>query len=174
MNNTFDKTTKRRLGREGEHPRGDLGQLIILAVFLTVWIADSFLFGITTAWASAVPLAARLAVSGFFLLAAFDLSRRGHVVLHEKIVREDRLVKDGIFGRVRHPLYLGALLFYAALTIGTLSLISFATLAGIFLFYNAIASYEESYLVHKHGDEYLEYKRKVPKWRPLLSPARFD
>ena len=48
MNNTFDKTTKRRLGREGEHPRGDLGQLIILAVFLTVWIADSFLFGITT------------------------------------------------------------------------------------------------------------------------------
>ena len=40
MNNTFDKTTKRRLGREGEHPRGDLGQLIILAVFLTVWIAD--------------------------------------------------------------------------------------------------------------------------------------
>jgi protein-S-isoprenylcysteine O-methyltransferase Ste14 len=174
MNNTVDKIARRRLGREGEHPRGDLGQLVLLAVFLAIWIADSFVFRMTTIWAPAVPLAARLAASGLILLAAFDLARRGHVVLHEETVREGRLVRDGIFGRVRHPLYLAALLFYAGMAVGTVSLLCFAALAGIFLFYNGIASYEESFLLRKHGDEYREYRRKVPKWIPRLRPARFD
>jgi hypothetical protein len=32
------------IGRQGEHPYGDLGQIIFLLGFLIIWILDSFVF----------------------------------------------------------------------------------------------------------------------------------
>jgi protein-S-isoprenylcysteine O-methyltransferase Ste14 len=162
------------LGRDGEHPRGDLGQIILLAVFLTVWILDSFVFGFSTVPARAVPLAVRLAAAGLLFIASAGLAQKGHMVISEESLRRSRLVKDGIFARVRHPLYLAALLFYVSLAVSTASLIGMALFGGVFAFYNFIAAYEERILLDKYGDEYREYRRRVPKWIPRLRPAGFD
>ena len=69
---------------------------------------------------------------------------------------------------MRHPLYLGSILFYAGLTVSTLSLLSIAILVVIVIFYDSIASYEEKLMEMKFGEEYVSYRRKTGKWLPRI------
>ncbi|MDP2815153.1 MAG: isoprenylcysteine carboxylmethyltransferase family protein, partial [Rectinemataceae bacterium] len=143
--------------KNGEHPFGDAGQLILLGVFLIVWIGDSFFLHKSTFLSDYVPLYIRLVILGLTLAAAMYLFRSGHVVVsHEQ--RPNSVVATGSFLYVRHPLYLASILTYLGLTVSTASLFSLALLAGIFVFYNYIASYEEELLETKFGDEYRKYK----------------
>ncbi len=174
MNPTESRQARHRFGREGEHPLGDLGQLILLVVFLAVWAVDSFVLRFSTAPLPAVTLGIRLGIAGLLFIAALRLAHKGHIVISEEVLRRGSLVKDGAFARVRHPLYLASILFYVSLVISTLSLVSAAFLGGIAVFYDAIASYEEKTLLRKHGDEYRVYKQRVPKWIPRIRPATFD
>lgn len=174
MNATQPRPARPRFGREGEHPRGDLGQLILLAVFLAVWILDSFVLGFSTLRASILPLVIRLALAGVLFLGSLALAHKGHLVVSDEVRREGRLVREGPFARVRHPLYLAAVLFYVSLVVATLSLASAALLGAILAFYDVIATYEEGFLVRKHGDAYRAYQRKVPKWVPRLRAAEFE
>jgi len=67
---------------------------------------------------------------------------------------------------VRHPLYLACILFYLAPAISTISLISLVLVAGIFIFYNFMAGYEERLLEALFGEEYSTYKKRTGKWAP--------
>ena len=77
-----------------------------------------------------------------------------------------QVISNGVFSRVRHPIYLGIILFYIGLFLATFSLLSLAFLVIIFLFYNYITSFEEKQLEQKIGKEYTKYKEKTPKWLP--------
>jgi protein-S-isoprenylcysteine O-methyltransferase Ste14 len=154
--------------KRGEHPWGDAGQLIALGVFLVVWAGDSFFLHASTFLSGYVPLPIRLAVFGLALVAALWLVRSGHVAVSEE-QRPAQVIAGGVFRYVRHPLYLAALLGYLGLTALTLSLLSLALWGGIFIFYNYIASYEESLMEIKFGAEYRGYKEKTGKWIPILS-----
>jgi protein-S-isoprenylcysteine O-methyltransferase Ste14 len=157
------------IGRHGEHPYGDLGQIIILVMFLAVWILDSFVFGFSIFLAPYVPLYIRLVVAGLILGAAIYLVRSGHRAVSDEILSSPRLLTDGAFSRVRHPIYLAALLFYLMLISSTLSLISLCIFVGIFVFYDHIATFEENFLEQKFGRDYHDYKMNTPKWIPRLS-----
>jgi protein-S-isoprenylcysteine O-methyltransferase Ste14 len=155
--------------QNGEHPYGDLGQLILLGLFLVVWVGDSFFWHISTFLSSYLPLALRLLVAALALTAAFFLFKSGHVVIshgnHGKLPTSP--VMTGAFRHVRHPLYLGCLLVYLGLAAATASLLSLAFLATtIFPFYNFIATYEENLLENMFGENYLIYKQKTGKWLP--------
>jgi protein-S-isoprenylcysteine O-methyltransferase Ste14 len=151
--------------KEGEHPWGDAGQLVLLGLFLVVWIGDSFVWRRTTFLAGAVPLAARLAGLVLALGAATLLVRSGHrAVDHER--RAAGVVSDGAFRCVRHPLYLGCALFYLGLAVSTASLVALALTAVIFVFYDHIATYEERWLEERHGDAYRAYRSRTGKWWP--------
>jgi protein-S-isoprenylcysteine O-methyltransferase Ste14 len=154
--------------RRGEHPRGDAGQLIALGVFLVIWVGDSFFLHASTFLSDGVPLLVRLAGFGLALGAALGLARSGHVAVSE-VQRPVRVITGGVFRYVRHPLYLAALLGYLGLIALSLSLLSLALWGGIFVFYNYIASYEESLMEIKFGAEYRRYKDKTGKWLPVLS-----
>ncbi len=156
------------LGRHGEHPYGDLGQIIILIGFLAIWILDSFVFKYSTFLYSYAPIYIRLVVASLFLVFAIYLVRSGHRAISEDVLSSPRLLTDGAFSRVRHPIYLAALLFYIMLIVLTLSMISMLVFAGIFLFCNYIAAYEEKVLEQKYGQDYRDYKKSVPKWIPRL------
>jgi protein-S-isoprenylcysteine O-methyltransferase Ste14 len=82
--------------------------------------------------------------------------------------RATGVVSAGAFGYVRHPLYLASILFYLCLTVATASLLSLALTAGIAVFYDYIASYEEGALQEKYGVEYSKYKEKIGKWLPVI------
>jgi protein-S-isoprenylcysteine O-methyltransferase Ste14 len=157
--------------KNGEHPFGDVGQLILLAVFLVVWAGDSFFLRKSTFLSDYVPLYIRLVILGLTFIAAIYLFRSGHVVVsHEQ--RPNSLVATGAFRYVRHPLYLGSILAYLGLTVVTVSLFSTVLFVGIFAFYNYIASYEEELLDTRFGEEYRRYKRKTGKWVPKLGKSR--
>jgi len=158
----------------GEHPCGDLGQVICLAAFMAVWILDTFYLGFSTFLARFVPLAVRLMMAGPALLLSFYLVRAAHGVIAHGADRSPALIKDGAFARLRHPLYGGSLLFYLSFVLASFSLIAGAVLAGVFFFYNFITAYEEEFLERKYGSEYREYRRKVPRWLPRLRAVRFD
>jgi len=153
--------------KNGEHPLGDAGQLIFLALFLVVWVGDSFFLRKFTFLADSVPLYIRLVILVFSLMTASLLFRSGHVVVsHEH--RPSDVVSTGAFRYVRHPLYLGCILFYLGLAVATVSLFSFALLVLIFVFYNYIAGYEEELLVQRFGERYSSYKKSTGKWIPRI------
>ena len=156
------------IGRHGEHPYGDLGQIIILLVFLAIWILDSFVFRYSTFLSPHVPIYLRLIFAGLILVLAIYLVRSGHRAISDEVLSSPRLLTDGAFSRVRHPLYLAALLFYLFLIVLTLSLISLLLFVGVFTFYNAIAAYEEKFLEKEFGQDYSDYRKKVPRWIPRL------
>lgn len=156
-------------GGSGEHPCGHIGQVVCFAAFMAVWIVDSFILRLSTFPVRHAPLPVRLAAAGLVLALAAALVQGGH-----RAVSGGRrgLIQEGAFGRLRHPLYAGSMLFYLSLVLSTLSLISLAMLGGVFAFYDRIAAYEEMLLAREYGPEYQEYRRKVPKWMPRLRKAR--
>ena len=154
--------------KDGEHPYGDVGQLILLALFLIVWIVDSFFLRTSTFLSDHIPLYIRLVFLGLALATAAYLSMSGH----DAVGREQRgteVVSGGAFRYVRHPLYSACLLFYLGLSVSTASIFSLAFFVVIFVFYNYIASYEERWLDEKFGEEYRRYRKRTGKWVPRIS-----
>ena len=152
----------------GEHPFGDSGQLILLVLFLLIWVVDSFILQISTFLSDHISLTIRLIILGLLLVTAVYLVRSGHVVVkHEQ--RSSGIVSTGAFGCVRHPLYLGSILFYLGLVISTASLISFVLVVLIFIFYDYIANYEEKLLEERFDEAYRRYKQRTGKWLPMIS-----
>jgi protein-S-isoprenylcysteine O-methyltransferase Ste14 len=151
----------------GEHLFGDLGQLILLAIFLLVWVADSFFLQISTFLSDDISLYIRLVILVLILVTAVYLIRSGHaVVSHGQ--HPSGVVSTGAFQYVRHPLYLGSIMFYLGLAVSTTSLFSFVLVVLIFIFYNFIASYEEKLLEDRFHEEYRNYRKRTGKWVPLI------
>jgi protein-S-isoprenylcysteine O-methyltransferase Ste14 len=157
--------------KNGEHPLGDAGQLILFGVFMVIWILDSFVLQQSTFLSKYIPLVIRLIILGLALSTAFFLFKSGHVVVSGDR-RATEVVSTGAFRYVRHPLYLGSILVYLGLTVSTASLFCLALLVVIVLFYNSIAGYEEKLLEVKFGMAYIEYEKKTGKWIPGISKKR--
>jgi len=90
-----------------------------------------------------------------------------------KKVYADTLVTRGIFGVTRNPLYVGNLLAAAGILVVHNNPMVYL-IAGLFtLFsYQAIVLTEERFLRNRFGEEFEQYCREVPRWRPRLSRLR--
>ncbi|MBW1803598.1 MAG: isoprenylcysteine carboxylmethyltransferase family protein [Deltaproteobacteria bacterium] len=152
----------------GEHPFGDAGQAILMIMFLALWALDSFVFRISTFLAEYVPLIIRLVPTGLLLVVSFYLAKKSMRMVFTEKRDSPQVIKKEIYSFVRHPMYLAMILFYAALILATLSLLSLALSIFIYIFYNFIAGHEEKLLENKLGQDYREYKNKVPRWLPRL------
>jgi protein-S-isoprenylcysteine O-methyltransferase Ste14 len=153
--------------RGGEHPFGDAGQLAGFLLFFGVWITDSFFLHRSTFLAAEVPLAARLAFLFAALIIAIQLVRKSHIyIIHGR--RTERVLDEGAFRWVRHPLYLAGILAFLGVAVSTASLMALAVWALLAIFYAYISSYEERFLEERFGDAYREYKARTGKWIPRL------
>jgi len=85
-----------------------------------------------------------------------------------KIVREHKLVKDGLYKHVRHPLYLGEILRNLGLVVifSSVYAVLIVLLASIFLFFRI--EIEERMLGVEFGEKYEEYKRNTKKMIPYI------
>ena len=85
-----------------------------------------------------------------------------------KIVKEHKLVKDGLYRHIRHPLYLGEILRNLGVVVIFSSVygILIVLLASTFLFFRM--DIEEKMLVSAFGEEYKEYKRKTKRLIPHI------
>lgn len=139
--------------------------MILAIVFFIVWIVDSFLlrfttflFNMTVVW-----LCAPLGVI-VFILSLYFMNASHHDIFDSKV---EGVATSGVYGRVRHPMYLGTFLVYLGLGVITLSLASLVVWAVAVAYYNTLANFEEELLVERFGDEYSEYQKAVRKWIPV-------
>jgi protein-S-isoprenylcysteine O-methyltransferase Ste14 len=84
-------------------------------------------------------------------------------------VRSDTvLVTSGLYGFVRHPIYLGAFIFLTALAlVASNFLILLPTLLLLGLLYISIDE-EETMLLDRFGDKYREYMKRTPRFIPRV------
>jgi protein-S-isoprenylcysteine O-methyltransferase Ste14 len=155
-------------------------RLGLLAVFLFTWSIDSFFLNATIFLSDYIHLVIRLTLSFLALISAIILFYFSIQLLYgsEEFEREskakygtiyviNKVLDSGVYGRVRHPLYLGFLFFYLAMFLTTLSLACLFIFLFVILIFDRIAASEEKKLIELYGAEYLEYKKRVRRWIPF-------
>ena len=167
-------STKKHAGHphlSGEHRWGDTGQLILFLIFLGVWITDSFVFYYTTFLQDFVPAYLRVIVAGPVLIAGWYLARRGMAAVFGTKREKPEVISTGVFRRLRHPIYTGALSLYLGSFLMSMSIASAALWLVILAFYIFLCKYEERILTEEFGDDYLKYKSRTgmlfPKFRSV-------
>jgi protein-S-isoprenylcysteine O-methyltransferase Ste14 len=162
----LESAERNRGGREGtEFPHSHLLQIVCVTLFMIVWCSDSFNLNFSTFLGDFVPSEIRAAVALILIVVGFGVSWQGHWLLFGKKLWP-RLVTTGVFAYVRHPIYLGFILFYLGFVVGTMSLLSIIPWLLVVRLYVSMANFEERKLEERFGEEYLEYERRVPKWIP--------
>jgi len=152
----------------GEHAATDIGQLILLLLFLAIWITDSFVFHYSLVLTAAVPLAVRLPAALVLLGFSAYLAFSAHKLVFGAETQAGVLVTAGVFSLVRHPMYLGAWLFFCALTAATFSLAAAGVTLVTAVFYFRVARHEEKLLLEHFGAGYRQYCSRVPMLFPRL------
>ena len=106
-------------------------------------------------------------VIGIILLAAnFMVKIRGQkrIGVIPALRSKGKLVTTGIYGVVRHPLYMSNGLLAIGMAVLLRSTYAMLFSVGYFLLFLPLIHFEEKDLLRKYGDEYREYVKKVP-WR---------
>ncbi|MHA1169572.1 MAG: methyltransferase family protein [Candidatus Hodarchaeales archaeon] len=162
---------------EREFPRSHQIQLSCFLIFFLIWFLDSFFVKFLVNISELVPLVIRAVVAVMVLGISFFLMKKSHDSLFEERntskqenqghQHPSRVITTGIMSHVRHPLYLGTVLFYLSFALVTLSIISIITCIIIFVIYDRMASFEEKQMEKMFGKEYSNYKQQVSKWLPI-------
>ena len=156
----------RREDLAGEHKIGDMGQLILLLIFLGVWIADTFFLKFSVILADPTSLIIRILLGIGILMVAGWLARSGLSVVFGEVRQEPQVIREGVFSIVRHQIYLGAILVYLGLLVFSLSIAAALIWVAIIGFYTFLCRHEEKLLIAKFGDDYTTYMCEVPMLLP--------
>ena len=98
----------------------------------------------------------------FYVLSVLTLRRKG----------VSRIVDSGIYGIVRHPMYLGAIImFFSHIFLSQSWIVAIGTIVAIVCCYLIILSGDERN-IEKFGDDYKRYMQKVPRMNLLLGAIR--
>lgn len=168
------RISKNRVGLGSEYPHCDQIQLIMIILFFAVWAIDSlsfFIFRYSTVLvgliSSPVLLLPAILSSGFGLY----LIAKSHKAVFGEITDQPSLIDSGVYSWVRHPMYLGILLFCLGFFFISPSLLSFGVWLAFFILYDKMATYEEKDLIRILGEKYIAYQKRVPKWVPRIRPG---
>jgi len=152
-------------GIGSEHPQSHLIQFLTCILFLLIWILDSFLIKFGQLETELVPFQIRFFVFiGCIGLGVF-LGMKSHNLVFGGSAY-NQTISSGVYSYVRHPMYLSYLVIYFGFIILSFSLMSFLFWLIIIYLFNQIAEYEEKDLERILKENYLEYKKKVPRWIP--------
>ncbi|HCC70320.1 MAG TPA: hypothetical protein DEQ09_04100 [Bacteroidales bacterium] len=120
-------------------------------------------------WLQIIGLALYLP-SGYLVITSIVALRHRGKSKGANFTESTRLIKEGLYGRIRQPMSLGLaiwsiafILVFRSIPATVLCIISF------FSFWLA-ARKESEYNIKKFGKEYEEYMKKVPMWNFLKKP----
>jgi len=102
-----------------------------------------------------------------FVVSGF-LAVTGLVIVFGEKRERPGVIKKGVFGVIRHPIYLSEILLYLGLLMMSSSLAATFVWGIAILFLHYISRHEESLLLARFGEEYKRYMREVPMWIPRL------
>ncbi len=113
---------------------------------------------------------ALLIVPPFIVWAQRSLGRS---VSPTVVIRDGhRLVTEGPYRYIRHPLYTAGLVFFVSLAVMTESWFLLAALAVMFGVLLLRVPKEEANLLRAYGDEYRRYRQRTGRFLPRLNPER--
>lgn len=167
--------TQRRSGpprAAQEHPLGDAGQIILSIAFVAIWILDTFVFRLATWLNGIVPLALRLTLGVINLGGALYLAWASHRLVFSRERETTSLIRTGVYGIARHPMYLSVAMFFLGILCMSLSLAAGLLWVTLIFFLNNIARFEERQLLSVFGDDYRAYMSDVSRWGIRLWPFR--
>ncbi len=105
-------------------------------------------------------------------LAIWSLNKAviGHIISIKvlQIVEGHRLLTDGYYKHIRHPSYLGVVIYVVGLVITFSSLYGFVVMIIGLIFLHWRIEIEEKMLIEAFGDEYKEYQKRTKKLIPFL------
>ena len=153
---------------ERELPNTHFYHVFLPVLFMIVWVCDSFIFSWTVWLNEFVPSIIRIVLFIIILCMGLIFIQIAHKKLFDANKPSDTLLTTGILAHIRNPMYFGIVLFYIALIFLSISVISIILFCFIFLVYNKMVSFEENIMDGIFGQEYRDYKNKVPKWIPSL------
>lgn len=165
---TLEKWFQHRDDLTGEHAFGDGGQIIFALIFFGAWITDSFFLKYTTQLNDIVPAMIRKPIGIFLLCLSASCAGSGLRIVFGEERETPSVIRKGIFGVVRHPIYLSEVLLYVGLFMLSMSLAAglVGLIATSFLYY--LSRYEERLLLKRFGKDYRSYMRAVGMWTPRL------
>jgi len=152
----------------GEHAAGDIGQLILFCLFMGAWISD-MLFKYSNSPNEYVPLIIRIPVGIVILVISGYLAVTSIYVVFGKQEESKGVIRKGLYGIMRHPMYFSEILLYLGLLIFNISVTAAFVWVLAILFLRSISRYEEKLLVARFGKEYEDYMKQVPMWIPRIT-----
>jgi len=165
---TREKKFEQRDDLTGEHALGDAGQIIFALLFFGIWIADSFFLKYTTQLNDIVPALIRKPIGIMLLCLSAYCAWSGLRIVFGEVRESPSVIRKGVFGIVRHPIYLSEVLLYLGLFMLNMSLAAGVVGLGAAALLYYLSRYEEKLLLKRFGDGYRSYMREVGMWAPRL------
>lgn len=82
--------------------------------------------------------------------------------------KPERVIKEGIYSKIRHPQYLGGMLSHVGITFLLSAYYSLISTPIILILMILLAWWEEKKLSDEFGEDYLDYKRRTPMFIPKI------
>ncbi len=149
--------------------------LTLLPVLYLAWrLPDQTLYTIPLPWAALTLLLQALGglalLAGVLQTGAMRFIGMDTALDPSAAQQPPRLVANGLYRYVRHPLYTGSLLALWFMPVMTWNLL--ALNLGITAYFIIGSRFEEDKLLDEFGPAYAEYRRRTPAFLPRLRPPR--
>ena len=109
----------------------------------------------------------------FAFVPFFAFKKRGDVVKGKSYINTSKVVKDGTYAIIRHPQYLGGILFSLSITLWNPAWFNIVLSIIIIILTYQWTYAEDKQLVGKFGEEYDIYKKLVPRLNPILGLIKY-
>ena len=159
---------EKRVDIAGEYRWGDVGQLLLLVIFIIGMVSDLFILNISRSWQNVIPWYYRVIIFVPLFLISGYLVQNGLKKVFKEERKELKVIRSGVFGVARHPIYLGSILIFLSFTVLSLSIIALIIWFVIIVFYYYLCRYEEKLLIGKLGKKYRDYMKEVPMLIPRI------
>lgn len=139
----------------------------IIAIIVAFWDFN-YVQGAVYQFDALESIGLTIALAGFSIRKAAKKILGNYFLNGINSLRNHKLVKHGIYGHIRHPIYLGAIL----LNLGAILL--FSSLPGFIVMLGCVPCilyrirFEEKMLIEKFGEEYRDYMKKTKKIIPFI------
>lgn len=109
-----------------------------------------------------------ISVLGFlFGIYTLYFNRIGNFNITPEIKENSKLIQNGAYKYIRHPMYLSVLLMMGGVILNNINLINILCYFALFIVLNLKANKEEKLLSEKY-EEYKEYKRATKMFIPFV------
>ena len=136
-----------------------------LLVALLIGLAGDYLLHWSfPSWEPSFALGLLIVLLGAFLMtwAASEFSSHKTTLMPSEAA--STVVMSGPYRYTRNPIYLSMMLVYAGISLMFDSPLALILILPVIVFLNRQAKREEQYLERVFGDQYAEYRKRVPRW----------